>query len=87
MQHSLNFRFPFKSRNSGGLNNSTSGSTSSSSLPSVKIQSQDKEVDPEPRRSKRMRTTKVFGIDFEMYNVEEDPKTLTKALSLVNVNL
>ncbi|TYJ98000.1 hypothetical protein E5676_scaffold487G00230 [Cucumis melo var. makuwa] len=50
------------------------------------IQSQDKEVDPKPRRSKRARTVKDFGEDFETYNVE-DPKDLTEALSSVDANL
>ncbi|KAA0043297.1 putative Polyprotein [Cucumis melo var. makuwa] len=50
------------------------------------IQTQDKEVDPEPRRSKRARTVENFEEDFEMYNVE-DPKDLTKALSSGDANL
>ena len=50
------------------------------------IQTQDKEVDPELRRSKRPRTIKDFGEDFEMYNVE-DPKNLTEALSSIDANL
>ena len=37
-------------------------------------------------RSKRARTIKDFGEDFEMYNVE-DPKDLTEALSSVDANL
>ena len=80
-------RFPFKSRNSGGLLNSqTSGGSSWNNLPSIRIQTQDKEVDLEPRRSKRARAIKDFGEDFEMYNVE-DPKDLTKALSSVDATL
>ncbi|KAL0559604.1 hypothetical protein IC582_004219 [Cucumis melo] len=78
--------FPFKSRNSGGLCSQTSGGSSSNSLPSIRIQTQDKEVDPEPRRNKRAKTVKDFGEDFEMYNVE-DPKDLTEALSSVDANL
>ena len=54
-------RFSFKSRNSGGLNSQTTRSSSSSSLPLVRIQTQDKEVDPEPRRIKRARIIKDFG--------------------------
>ncbi|TYK00361.1 putative Polyprotein [Cucumis melo var. makuwa] len=50
------------------------------------IQTLDKKVDPEPRRSKRARIVKDFGKDFEMYNVE-DPKDLTEALSSVDANL
>ena len=76
----LENRFPFKSRNSGGLNSQTSGGSSSSSLPSIRIQTQDKEVDHEPKRSKRASTIKDFGQDFEMYN-KEDPKDLTEVLS------
>ncbi|KAL0545202.1 hypothetical protein IC582_020351 [Cucumis melo] len=76
----------FKSRNSRGLNSQTSRGLSSSSLPSIRIQTQDKEVDPELRRSKRAITIKDFGEDFEMYNVE-DPKDLTEALSSIDVNL
>ncbi|KAA0046026.1 putative Polyprotein [Cucumis melo var. makuwa] len=53
---------------------------------SKRIQTQDKEVDPEPRRSKRARTVKDFGEDFEVYNVE-DSKDLTEALSSVDANL
>ena len=56
------------------------GGSSSSSLPSVRIQTQDKEVDPERRRSKGARTIKYFRKDFEIYNVEY-PKDLTEALS------
>ena len=55
---------------------------SSSSLPFIRIQTQDKKVDHEPRRRKRARTIK----DFEMYSVE-DPKDLTKALYSVDANL
>ncbi|KAA0065666.1 retrotransposon protein, putative, Ty1-copia subclass [Cucumis melo var. makuwa] len=47
---------------------------------------QDKEVDLEPRRSKRTGTIKDFGEVIEMHNVE-DPKDLTEALSSVDVNL
>ncbi|KAL0540288.1 hypothetical protein IC582_024522 [Cucumis melo] len=70
-------RFLFKSRNSGGLYSQTCWGSSSSSLPSIRIQTQDKEVDPEPRRSKRARTVKDLREDFEMYNVE-DPEDLTE---------
>ena len=34
-----------------------------------------------------MRTTNDFVEEFEMYNVEEDPKGLTEALSSVDVKL
>ena len=53
----------------------------------VRIQTQDKEVDPKPWRRKRVRNTKDFGEDLEMNNVEEDPKDPTKALSTVDANL
>ena len=41
----------------------------------------------EPRKSKREKITNDFGEDFEMYNVEEELKNLTKAFSSVDVNL
>ena len=34
-----------------------------------------------------MKTTKNLGEDFEMYNIEEDPKDLEEALSQVDANL
>ncbi|KAA0063255.1 Retrovirus-related Pol polyprotein from transposon TNT 1-94 [Cucumis melo var. makuwa] len=74
-------------RNSGGLVSQINEGSSSSSLPSVRIQFQDKELDLKPRRSKRVRVANDFGEDFEMYNVKEDPKDLTKALFSVDANL
>lgn len=68
------------------MNSQTCGGSSFSSLPSIKIQTQDKEVDSELRRTKRVRTTKDFREDFEMYSNVEDPKDLTEALSLVDVS-
>ena len=35
----------------------------------------------EPRRSKRVRTEKSFGPDFVTYLIDNDPRTLTEALS------
>ena len=67
------------------LNSKFSGSLISSS-PSVRIQTKDKKIDLEPRKSKRARTIKYFGEDFEMY-ILEDPKDLTEVLSSVDVNL
>ena len=80
-------KFPFKSRNSGSLVNQTSKGSNSSSLSSVRIQSPNNELDPEPRRSKRVRIANNFREDFEMYNVKEDPKDLTKAFFSVDANL
>ena len=79
--------FSFKFRNSGGLNSQTSGASSSSSLPSIRIQTQDKEGDFKPRRTKKGRTTKYFRKDFEMYKVQDDPNDLREALSSVDANL
>ena len=75
-----------QTKNKGGLNSQTSGDSSLSSLPLIRIQTQEKEVDIEPKRRKRAGTIKDFGEDFQMYNVE-DPKNLTKALSSVDANL
>ena len=87
MQTSLKISFLLNLELVGGLVSQTSGGSSSSSLPSIRIQSQDKGLDPKLRRSKRVRIANDFGEDFEMYNVEEDPKDLIKAFSSVDVNL
>ena len=71
-------RFPFKLKTSGG-------STSfSSSLTRYNKPSED--LDCEPRRSKRARMFKGFGLDFHLYDLEEDPNTLQEALSHVDAN-
>ena len=44
-------------------------------------QSQEEEVDVEPRRSKRARTSTSFGPDFLTYLVENEPRTYQEAVS------
>ena len=68
-------RFPFKLKTSGG-------STSFSS-PLTRYNKPSEDLDCEPRRSKRTRMFKGFGLDFHLYDLEEDPNTLQEALSHV----
>ncbi|GAA0162818.1 hypothetical protein LIER_18831 [Lithospermum erythrorhizon] len=41
----------------------------------------------EPRRSKRARVAKNYGLDFYAYTLEEDPTNLQKALSSLDADL
>ena len=38
----------------------------------------------EPRRSKRARVEKDFGPDYYVFNIEENPKNLKEALTLLD---
>ena len=58
------YKFPFKLKNSGG--------STSSNEPIIRINESNKELDIEPRRSKRPRIAKDFGSDFYAYTLEED---------------
>ena len=44
-------------------------------------QDKNKETEVEPRRSKRARTEKSFGLDFLTYLLESEPHTYTEAIS------
>jgi len=72
-------KFPFRSKTSGG------SSSSSSTL--VSIQEPTRDIELEAMKSKRARTAKDFGSDFQTYNVEEDPSCLKEALSSIDANL
>jgi hypothetical protein len=72
-------KFPFKSRNSGG--------TTSSHIPVIRGSDSNNEVEPELRRSKRVRVAKDYGPDYSAYILEEDPKNLQEALSSLDADL
>ncbi|KAM7494813.1 hypothetical protein LguiB_029422 [Lonicera macranthoides] len=72
-------KFPFKLKNSGG-----SSLPSSSTLPTSTVHHG---TSIEPRKSKRVRTTKDFGPDFYTYTLEDDPCTIQEALSSLDADL
>ncbi|XP_070668500.1 uncharacterized protein [Malus domestica] len=75
-------KFPFMSRNSGGLtstNLSKDGTSNHALNDSV-------ETSFEPRKSKRTKFTKDFGGDFQTYALEEDPTTLQEALTSLDTD-
>ena len=60
-------RFPFKLKNSGGEENILSQPSSSTSP----LQNQEN-FEMEPRRSKRAKVEKDFGLDYYVFNIEEN---------------
>ena len=65
--------FPYKS---------TQGSNSSKRTHDTAISSsQGQQDDDEPRRSKRTRTSKNFGLDFLMYLLEDEPQSFKESMS------
>ena len=64
--------FPYKS---------TQGSNSSKRTHDTAISSsQGQQDDNEPRRSKRTRTSKSFGLDFLTYLLEDEPQSFKEAM-------
>jgi transposase InsO family protein len=72
-------KFPFKSRNSGGIE--------SSHIPVIRNSESNNEVENELRRSKRVRVAKDYGPDYSAYTLEEDPTNLQEALSSMDADL
>ena len=67
--------FPMKNRVSNPTNNIPSSASSVADL------THEPESEPEPRRSKRIRTEKNFGEGFFTYLIEDTPSTYLEALS------
>jgi hypothetical protein len=63
-------------KNSGGEKNILSQPSSSTSH----LQTQEN-IELEPRRSKRARVEKDFGLDYYVFNLEENPSNLKEALA------
>ena len=63
-------------KNSGGEENILSQPSSST----LYLQNQENFV-MKPRRSKRARVEKDFGLDYYVFNIEENPQNLKKALT------
>ena len=66
-------------KNSGAKENILSQPSCSTSL----LQNQEN-FEMEPRRSKRARVEKDFGPDYYVFNIEENPKNLKEALTLLD---
>ena len=66
-------------KNSGGEENMLSQPSSSTSH----LQNQEN-FEMEPRRSKRARVEKDFGLDYYVFNIKEDPQNLKEALTSPN---
>ena len=69
-------KFLFKLKNSGGEENILSQPSSSTSH----LQNQQK-FEIEPKRTKRAKVEKDFGHDYYVFNIEENPQNLKKALT------
>ena len=65
--------FPYKSTQESNSSKRTHDTAISSS--------QGQQDDDEPRRSKRARTSKNFGLDFLMYLLEDEPQSFKEAMS------
>ena len=68
-------KFPFTLKNSVGEENILSQPSSSTSH----LQNQEN-FEMEPRRSKRARVEKDFGLDYYVFNIVENPQNLKKDL-------
>ena len=71
-------KFPFKYKNSWGFEQQEKFECSTSKSKDVN------EYEIEPRRSKRPRIEKVFGLEYYVYNLQGGPTSLEEALSSPN---
>ncbi|KAK2408198.1 hypothetical protein QL285_043729 [Trifolium repens] len=78
-------KFPFKSRNSGGTEQSQI--SESSHIPVIQNENSNDEQQIELRRSKRARVAKDYGPDYSAYMLDEDPANLQEALSSMDADL
>ncbi|CAJ2638290.1 unnamed protein product [Trifolium pratense] len=78
-------KFPFKSRNSGGTEQSNI--PKQNHIPVIPNMDSNDEVETELRRSKRVRVAKDYGPDYAAYTLDEDPKNLQEALSSMDADL
>ncbi|CAJ2640978.1 unnamed protein product [Trifolium pratense] len=78
-------KFPFKSRNSGGTEQSNI--PKQNHIPVIPNMDSNDEVETELRRSKRVRVAKDYGPDYAAYTLDEDPTNLQEALSSMDADL